>query len=659
MVQGYFLPVGGVTPEAASSSSVMAAAVVLAMKGKATRRREKGVDDASGERVPEQGAEDCLREGILQRKIKNTRSLEEMSQTRLMVLSKDKLFFCKESDRQHVYDHIPLSEIADVEALSADSFVRDCRRRGTLRRHQSLMHGHTHESLGGSFVTDTAVASSPNGGSKPLLREDSWLDSLANKNLQSGYVRTVTSATTVNVSVQQGRGLKATDWNGSSDPYVVLRLASAPETSKTQTDVVSKNVNPIWEETLDLTSLHIDSESVLVSVFDKDVLSDDFIGSVAVPLCDLIDSQSAAATPGSIKDTRTLGTRLGGSEPRWYQLLDEAHQPAGEVQLGFELTVAELEDKDAAEFCFSIRTDPQGFNFGRMYTQKCVDRKDAAAWVDVIRKAVKDAKSRKEARDLMRAHGHSKFAMLRDRAKSLERESNTYQFFLAATILTAFAVDIGEAQLPDVSATTKTLFETGNSVLAVIFLAQLLVVLVARSEHNFESMSAGLLIDCFIVVVCIVQAILQYIDSDMPSLKVFRMLRVIRVLRIFHEFRSLRRLIMRMHALSACPSTHSGRVRSCKSGACQCQSVHSRVGVVTQVNHGPPARCTAGGQRPVHPAHLHEHVRIHWHPRVSGKGSRVFRHLHHVTLYPCPVPVWRQLGVVSYPLNFLAAGPKQ
>ena len=128
MVQGYFLPVGGVTPEAASSSSVMAAAVVLATKGKPTRRREKGVDDASGERVPEQGAEDCLREGILQRKIKNTRSLEEMSQTRLMVLSKDKLFFCKESDRQHVYDHIPLSEITDVEALSADSFVRDRRR---------------------------------------------------------------------------------------------------------------------------------------------------------------------------------------------------------------------------------------------------------------------------------------------------------------------------------------------------------------------------------------------------------------------------------------------------------------------------------------------------------------------------------------------------
>ena len=114
LVQGYFLPVGG-----------MAAEVVLAMKGKATRRREK-----------------------------------EMSQTRLMVLSKDKLFFCKESDRQHVYDHIPLSEIADVEALSADSFVRDRRRRGTLRRHQSLMHGHTHENLGGSFVTDTAVASS-------------------------------------------------------------------------------------------------------------------------------------------------------------------------------------------------------------------------------------------------------------------------------------------------------------------------------------------------------------------------------------------------------------------------------------------------------------------------------------------------------------------
>ena len=518
------------------------------MKGRAPRRHEKNLDDAPGERVPEQGAEDCLREGMLQRRIKNTRSLEEVSQTRLMVLSKDKLFFCKESDRQHVYDHIPLSEIADVEALSADSFVRDCRRRGTLRRNRSLMHGHAHENLGGSFVTDTALASSPNGGSKPPLREDSWLDSLANKSLQSGYVRTVGSATTVNVSVQQGRGLKATDWNGSSDPYVVLRLTSAPETSKTQTDVVSKNVNPVWNETLDLTSLHIDSESVLVSVFDKDVLADDFIGSVTVPLCDLIDGQSAAATPGSIKDTSAFGTRLGGSEPRWYQLLDEARKPAGEVQLGIELIVAELEEKDAAEFCFSIRTDPQGFNFGRMYTQKCVDKKDAAAWVDVIRKAVKEAKSRKEARDLMRAHGHSKFAMLRDQAQRLERQSSAYQFFLAATILSAFLVDIGEAQVSDVSATIQTLFQTGNSVLAVIFLAQLLVVMMAKSEHNFRSMSAALVIDCFIVVVCIVQAILQYIDSDMPSLKVFRMLRVFRVLRILHEFRSLRRLVFRMHS---------------------------------------------------------------------------------------------------------------
>ena len=213
----------------------MAAAVVVARKAGPSHRHDNRVDDGTGERVPDEGAADCLREGMLERKIVNTHSLEVLWQQRLLVLGMDKLFLCKPSDRQYVYDHIPLSEIVEVNALS-----------GAF----SMIEGHSCENVVGHVVTATTVATTPSGGSKKaLVGEDSWLDQLAT---DGGYVHTEASAVRANVLVQQGRRLKATDWNGSSDPYVVLRLASAPETSKTQTGVVSKNVNPVWNETLHL-----------------------------------------------------------------------------------------------------------------------------------------------------------------------------------------------------------------------------------------------------------------------------------------------------------------------------------------------------------------------------------------------------------------------
>ena len=100
----------------------MAAAVIIHRKrterGHQTLDDDAGeLDDDVGERVPEPG-QDCRHEGVLERKIVSTRSHEVQWQQRLLVLGKDKLFFCKTSDRQHVYDHIPLSEIVDVEAFS-------------------------------------------------------------------------------------------------------------------------------------------------------------------------------------------------------------------------------------------------------------------------------------------------------------------------------------------------------------------------------------------------------------------------------------------------------------------------------------------------------------------------------------------------------------
>ena len=143
----------------------MAAAVLVARKAGPSHRHDNRVDDGTGERVPDEGAADCLREGMLERKIVNTHSLEVLWQQRLLVLGMDKLFLCKPSDRQYVYDHIPLSEIVEVNALS-----------GAF----SMIEGHSCENVVGHVVTATTVATTPSGGSKKaLVGEDSWLDHTA------------------------------------------------------------------------------------------------------------------------------------------------------------------------------------------------------------------------------------------------------------------------------------------------------------------------------------------------------------------------------------------------------------------------------------------------------------------------------------------------
>ena len=74
-----------------------------------SHRHDKRVDDGAGERVPDEGDADCLREGMLETKIVNTHSLEVVWQQRLLVLGMDKLFLCKPSDRQYVYDHCTIT----------------------------------------------------------------------------------------------------------------------------------------------------------------------------------------------------------------------------------------------------------------------------------------------------------------------------------------------------------------------------------------------------------------------------------------------------------------------------------------------------------------------------------------------------------------------
>jgi hypothetical protein len=122
----------------------------------------------------------------------------------------------------------------------------------------------------------------------------------------------------VTVRVVAGKGLKAMDRGGTSDPYVVVQIGekSKDAKKKCQTKVVQKNLNPSFNETFELWSSksEIASETVRVLVFDKDLLgADDLIGQVTLPLASAVEQGTVQAD----------GT--------WHTILDSVQAAAGQV----------------------------------------------------------------------------------------------------------------------------------------------------------------------------------------------------------------------------------------------------------------------------------------------------------------------------------------
>ncbi|XP_059178126.1 uncharacterized protein LOC131957377 isoform X2 [Physella acuta] len=88
----------------------------------------------------------------------------------------------------------------------------------------------------------------------------------------------------VELTILQGIDMVAMDRNGFSDPYCVV---SVKDKKVYTTAVKKKTLFPKWNETVTTEMSLIDGHNLTIDVFDKDVISKDFMGSLTLSIDDL------------------------------------------------------------------------------------------------------------------------------------------------------------------------------------------------------------------------------------------------------------------------------------------------------------------------------------------------------------------------------------
>lgn len=95
------------------------------------------------------------------------------------------------------------------------------------------------------------------------------------------------------VEVLRGRNLAAKDKGGTSDPFLVLTLGEQKEA----TSVISKTLNPEWNQTFELPVLTADSALLEAVCWDKDRFRNDYMGEFDVVLEDMFVAGSTSPDP--------------------------------------------------------------------------------------------------------------------------------------------------------------------------------------------------------------------------------------------------------------------------------------------------------------------------------------------------------------------------
>eukprot|EP00455_Lapot_gusevi_P045444 TRINITY_DN5813_c0_g1_i3.p1 TRINITY_DN5813_c0_g1~~TRINITY_DN5813_c0_g1_i3.p1 ORF type:complete len:228 (+),score=58.27 TRINITY_DN5813_c0_g1_i3:218-901(+) len=94
------------------------------------------------------------------------------------------------------------------------------------------------------------------------------------------------------VNVVGATNLLNSDIIGKSDPYVVLKTMGGSGPGQTvRTKTIDDNLNPIWNERLQLCIEDKATASLDIRVFDEDLKDDELIGKAVLPLSDVGDNE--------------------------------------------------------------------------------------------------------------------------------------------------------------------------------------------------------------------------------------------------------------------------------------------------------------------------------------------------------------------------------
>lgn len=125
-------------------------------------------------------------------------------------------------------------------------------------------------------------------------------------------------------TVIRARNLAAKDRSGTSDPFLVVTLGDAKES----TPIISKSLNPEWNVSFDLPVNGIQNLLLEAVCWDKDRMGKDYLGEFDVALEDIFENGQIA------------------QEPRWYTLKSKRKSEkknkgtaiSGEVQMQFTIS---------------------------------------------------------------------------------------------------------------------------------------------------------------------------------------------------------------------------------------------------------------------------------------------------------------------------------
>lgn len=110
----------------------------------------------------------------------------------------------------------------------------------------------------------------------------------------------------VTITLKEGRNLVIRDRCGTSDPYVKFKL-DGKTFYKSKT--VFKNLNPTWNETFSIPVKDL-NQKLYIKVYDRDLTTDDFMGSASVLLSELeMDKLNELSLP--LSDPNSLEDDMG------------------------------------------------------------------------------------------------------------------------------------------------------------------------------------------------------------------------------------------------------------------------------------------------------------------------------------------------------------